>query len=331
MPVIFASLNVGLHAQQACGHNGARRFRAIARGVQQAFERVKVHVMGLVEVGDSVDGLPAQQAAELIDSIRAQMHRTDLVVHADAAGHPYILLSKADSNVDIRDVRIVRGFVHQRERKALRATLADADGGVDLWLVHLVSSIEKRLTMRVREQMLAILATSRPTVIAGDINTPECILRQWMDDNDATYSPSLACSGASPTLHGDFTISNNVMMWQTDHQVGKSFQADHLQPADCVSDAHDMVCVVLTIVETADATVLGGCSEEEASPSDDPTTADAAELGLSSRFRDEAVRAVSQTRRVLLQAEADSVDWASASDEERAAPSRGRSRSRSPS
>ena len=110
--------------------------------------------------------------------------------------------------------------------------------------------------MRVREQTLDILATNTPTVVAGDINTPECILRQWMDDNDATNSLSLACSGASPTLHGDFTISNNVMMWQTEHQVGKSFQDDHLQPADCVSDAHDMVCVVLMTVDTTDATAL---------------------------------------------------------------------------
>ena len=78
--------------------------------------------------------------------------------------------------------------------------------------------------MRVREQTLDILAKNTPTVVAGDINTPECILRQWMDDNDATNSLSLACSGASPTLHGDFTISNNVMMWQTAHQVGKSFE-----------------------------------------------------------------------------------------------------------
>ena len=330
MPVIFASLNVGLHAQQACGYNGARRFRAIARGVQQAFERVKVDAMGLVEVGDCVDGLPAQQAAELIDSIRAQMHRTDLVVHADATGHPYILLSKAESNVDVRDVRIVRGFVHQKERKALRATLVDADGGVDLWLVHLASSIEKRLTMRVREQMLDILATNTPTVVAGDINTPECILRQWMDDNDATNSLSLACSGASPTLHGDFTISNNVMMWQTEHQVGKSFQDDHLQPADCVSDAHDMVCVVLITVDTTDATALGDQPEGEPSPSDNPTTADAAEFGLSSRFREEAGRVVSQTRQALLEAEEEAVDWAAASEEEVAAARRGRSRSRSP-
>ena len=49
----------------------------------------------------------------------------------------------------------------------MRATLVDADGGVDLWLVHLASSIEKRLTMRVREQMLLLAAqAARQTKVA---------------------------------------------------------------------------------------------------------------------------------------------------------------------
>ena len=43
---------------------------------------------------------------------------------------------------------------------------------------------------------------------------------------------------------------------------------------------------------------------------------------MSSRFHDEAVRVVSQTRQPLLEAEEDSVDWADASDEE-VADSRG--------
>ena len=55
-------------------------------------------------------------------------------------------------------------------------------------------------------------------------------------------------------------------------------------------------------------------AEGEASPSEEPTTADAAELGVTSRLRDEAERAVSQMQQRLL------------SDEDRAPPSRGTKR-----
>ena len=133
MTVIFASLNIGLPRSQACGRNAQRRFRAIARAVQQAFEVVKVDAMGLVEVGDAVQGLPGREAAELLEIIRAQMAHIQLVVHADATGHPYMLLSKAGSNANLTDVRVQKGFVDQDYRKALRATLREADGDVDLW------------------------------------------------------------------------------------------------------------------------------------------------------------------------------------------------------
>ena len=139
MSVVFASLNIGLQRFQASGRKADRKFQAIARAVQQAFERVHVHAMGLVEVGDAVQGLPEERATRLLQLIRAEMSRTELVVHANATGHPYMLLSKAGSNVTFRDVRVVAGFVNQAHRKALRATMAGADCVVDLRLVAGVS------------------------------------------------------------------------------------------------------------------------------------------------------------------------------------------------
>ena len=284
MHVVFASLNIGLPRSQACGQNAERKFKAIARGVQQAFERVKVDAMGLVEVGDAVEGLPAREAAQLLNIIRAQLPGIELLVHAGATGHPYMLLSKAGSNAILTDVRVIEGFVSQQYRKALRATLTKADGDVDLWLVHLASSSKRRLTMTVRREMLAKLATGRPTVIAGDINTEEFVLRHWMQDAGAAFAPSLASSGLPRPFPGDYTIATNVSMWQAEHQVGKSFEADDAMPVACVSDTHDMVCVVLSCVPqrnpiTTDAAELGGRPEGEASSSEGPTTADAAELG----------------------------------------------------
>ena len=62
--------------------------------------------------------------------------------------------------------------------------------------------------------------------------------------------------------------------------------------------------------------------------------ADAADLGVSSELREEAVRAVTQTQERLLQADAESVDWAEFQNEERTPPStpdENTDRSRSPS
>ena len=372
MTVIFASLNVGLQRAQACGRNGEQRFKAIARGVQQAFEQVQVHVMGLIEVGDAILGLPAREAARLLQIIKDQMPDLELVVHADATDSPYILLSKAGSNVNLTNVRVVEGFVAQKWRKALRATLVEANGDMDLWLVNLASSKGRHLPITVRQEMLSHLATGKPTVVAGDLNTPEFMLRHWMQNDGAIFSPSLACSGATPALHGDYTIATNMFMWETEHKVGKSFTDANVPKVDCVSDAHDMVCVVLSYVTrsnpvTTDAAKLGGRPEEQASSSNDPITADAAELGdatpdmacpgeeassaadpttadaaelgaatdpladlhldsdRSSRLRDEAVGAVSQTQQALLSAAENSVNFSSSSDEER---SRSRSASR---
>ena len=138
--------------------------------------------------------------------------------------------------------------------------------------------------MGVRKEMLTHLKTGRPTVIAGDINTSEFVMRHWMQTAGVAFSPSLACSGATPVLHGDYTIATTVFMWQAEHQVGKSFEADDAMPVDCVSDTHDMVCVVLSCVPqrnpiTTDVAELGGRPEGEASSSEGPTTADVAELG----------------------------------------------------
>ena len=77
---------------------------------------------------------------------------------------------------------------------------------------------------------------------------------------------------------------------------------------------------------TADADELGGATDPMADLQLDPDEA--------VRFRDEAVRALSQTQQALLQAAEESVDWNSSSDEERAPPSshdHNRDRSRSPS
>ena len=100
--------------------------------MQQAFEQTGVHAMGLVEIGDAEHGLPAPQAARLLEVIRAQMPDTQLVAHAEATGHPYMVLSKASSNAHFTDVRVVDHFVSQTYRKTLRATLAGAGRAVDL-------------------------------------------------------------------------------------------------------------------------------------------------------------------------------------------------------
>ena len=144
MTVVFASLNIGLHKAQACGKNAVRRFRTIARGARRAFEQVKVDAMGLVEVGDAADGLPPHEAAQLLKTIRAQMPFIQFVVHANATHHPYMLLSRAGSNANFTNVRVVGCFVSQTWRKALHATLTEADGDVDFWLVHVARSEKGR-------------------------------------------------------------------------------------------------------------------------------------------------------------------------------------------
>ena len=100
-----------------------------------------------------------------------------------------------------------------------------------------------------------------------------------MQTAGAAFSPCLACSGATPPLHGDYTIATNVFLRRREHQICKSFEDASVQRVDCMSDAHDMVCVVLSMSDTTDAAELGGRAEEEASSSTNPTTADAAELG----------------------------------------------------
>ena len=137
--------------------------------------------------------------------------------------------------------------------------------------------------MGVRQEMLTYLKTERPTVIAGDLNTSEFVMRHWMQTAGRAFSPSLACSGATSVLHGDYTIATKMFMWQTDHQVGKSFEDRSVLPVDRVSDAHDMVCVVLSCMPqrnrvTTDAAELGCRPQEVASSSWDPTAANGAVL-----------------------------------------------------
>ena len=119
MTTIFASLNVGLQRSEACGKNAERKFKAIARGVAEAFRNVGVHAMGLVEVGDAEQGLPTQQAERLMEHIHAETGPDiQLDVHANATGSPYMLLSKAAvlgaCRVNFSNVRLVKGFVKQR-------------------------------------------------------------------------------------------------------------------------------------------------------------------------------------------------------------------------
>ena len=88
MTISFASLNIGLQRDQACHRNGQRRFNAIAWGVRRAFQEAEVDAIGLVEVGDKVQGLPRQQADQLVDTIRAHMEDIELCDHARANSHP---------------------------------------------------------------------------------------------------------------------------------------------------------------------------------------------------------------------------------------------------
>ena len=77
-------------------------------------------------------------------------------------------------------------------------------------------------------------------------------------------------------------------MWSTPHRVGRSFDQAGVLPIDSVSDAHDMVCVVLATIDspgdlvTTGATELGYHAESTALPTDFPITTDAAELGCHS-------------------------------------------------
>ena len=86
MTISFASLNIGLQREQACSANGQRRFNAIARGVRRAFQEAEVDAIGLVEVGDKVQGLPRQQADQLVDTIRP--HTKDRALCSCSRGRP---------------------------------------------------------------------------------------------------------------------------------------------------------------------------------------------------------------------------------------------------
>ena len=280
MTMVFASLNVGLQESEACGKNAERRFKAIACGVAKAFRHSRVQVMGLVEVGDAENGLPPQQSTLLKQHIRdALTPDKQFNFHSDAVGSLYMLLSRSAvlgaCRIDFTNVRVVTGFLTQKWRKALRATFTGPGAEVDLWLVDLESSNDRKLTSIRRQEMLKKLLAHRPTIIAGDISTTEIMLCDWMQHDGARFNPSVACSGAKHPRHGDLTIAVNTIMWQVDHRVGRSFE-----PSDVghVSDAHDMVCIALR-ARWADADELGGRPEEEASSSQDPTTADVAELG----------------------------------------------------
>ena len=213
--------------------------------------------------------------------------------------------------------------------------------------------------------MLSKLATGRPTVIAGDVNTFELVMRHWMQTSGKHYNSSLARSPAAKTRHGDFTIAANVFMRSREHRVGRSFDEANALAIDSVSDAHDMVCVVLTTIDsqgtsvapsspidlvTADAVKLGCHAESTALPSDLPVTIDAAELGSHSgtfgaadpvgdlhlepaecsRLRDSAALAVTHAQNRLLQA-AEHADVHSDSPHPPSTPAESGERSPSPS
>ena len=137
--------------------------------------------------------------------------------------------------------------------------------------------------MAVRKEMLNHLESGRPTVIAGDINTSECVIRHWMQTTGAPFAPFLANSGAPDVQHGDYTIATNLFLWQVNHQIGKSFEAPNTRAIDCVSDAHDMVCVILSCIPqrkrvTTDAAELGCWRKEVTTSSANPIAADGAVL-----------------------------------------------------
>jgi hypothetical protein len=241
MAPVFSSLNIGLQKAQAGGKKADRRFRAIARGVRDAFQLVGVQVMGLCEVGESrpgfCGGLSPDQSRQLLDAIQAAMPDVALEVHADAIGYPYMLLSKQGIDVNVTNVRVVDNFLRQGYRKAVRATLVNpgSDGApslsVDVWLIHLASSRNHDLNDTVRGEMLSYLTTGHPTVITGDINTSELLLRQWIQRSGMGLHVLLARSPAIKVEHGDIAISANVFMWHVPHRVGKSFDV-----IDCVSE-----------------------------------------------------------------------------------------------
>ena len=346
MTVIFASLNVGLHRAEACGKHADKKFRAIARGMREAFNSVKVHALGLVGVGDDEDGLSEAQAVQFMEIIQQELPNTPLDVHASPLTSPYMLLSKADMKVDIRNVRVEQNFVSQSWRKALRATFVEADSEIDLWLVHLAISDRRQLSKAVSNQMLNHLESERPTVIAGDINTSECVIRHWMQNSGAPFAPFMATSGAPDVQHGDYTIATNLFLWQVNHQIGKSFEAPNTRAIDCVSDAHDMVCVIWSCMPQRRSKATSSSGNDDAA---EGPTADADELGDAAdciadlhlhpdeavRFKTDGVRAIGQAQQALLEAEEASIDFGGASSDEECEPpsthdqTRARSRSRS--
>ena len=290
---MFASLNVGLQKQEACGTHATARFKAIACGVADVFRKSGAQAVGLVEVGDPEDGLPQQQSNLLKQHIRdALSPDISLQFHSDGVGSPYMLMSRqavlGACRTDFTNVRVETGFLSQKWRKALCATFTGPGGEVQLWLVHLASSKNHKLSTAMRKEMLNKLQTATPTIIAGDLNTGESLLKDWMQQEGANFNPMLANSGAPDPRHGDHTIAVNAEMWQVTHNVGRSFESAN-EPH--VSDNHDVVLIALK-TRRPDLDELRSHLKEEKTPSEGgttnfvacpkeewPTTADADELG----------------------------------------------------
>ena len=133
---VFASLNIGLSRQEACGKRSTKRFKAIARGVAEVFRKSGAQAMALVEVGDAENGLPPQQSTLLKQHIRDALPDIPLQFHSDGVASSYMLMSRkavlgACRSV-VTNVRIVSGFLSQKWRKASRATFAGPGGEVQL-------------------------------------------------------------------------------------------------------------------------------------------------------------------------------------------------------
>ena len=139
-------------------------------------------------------------------------------------------------------------------------------------------------------------------------------------------------------------------MWTAPQSVGKSFDNAGTRPMDSVSDAHDMVCVVLQKVPAPGDIVTSLLSGITALPSDSPITIDADELDYHPapfdaaspvttlqlqpaervQLREDATIAVAHVQQVLVQA-AESSDVHADSPIPPSSPAQRHERSRSPS
>ena len=152
-------------------------------------------------------------------------------------------------------------------------------------------------------------------------------------------------------------MATRVFAWRVAHEVGISFEDPGLRAVDRVSDAHDMVCIVLSCIpqpkrdttraasssknpNAADGAVLDDATdrvdplEEHTSSSEESDTADADELGDATnpmadldldpneavRFQVDGARAFLKARETLLQAAAAAVDYAREASDEKTAP-----------